>query len=63
MHKLLLNTINKIENKISKKTIPPKFKKLYCFLIGVIKIIDLIIAITYRLTILYLLVSIILILV
>jgi energy-converting hydrogenase Eha subunit F len=63
MHKLLLNTINKIENKISKKIIPPKFKKLYCFLIGVIKIIDLIIAITYRLTILYLLVSIILILV
>lgn len=59
MRKFLLNTINEIENKLTKKKIPPKFKKIAYFLIGVIKIIDLIIAITYRLIILLLLVSII----
>ena len=47
MRKLLLNTINEIENKITKKKIPSKFKKIDGFLIGIIKIIDLIIAITY----------------
>lgn len=51
MRKLLLNTINEIENKITKKKIPSKFKKIDGFLIGIIKIIDLIIAITYRLII------------
>lgn len=48
MRKQLLNTINEIENKITKNKIPPKFKRLASFLIGVIKIIDLFIAITYR---------------
>lgn len=62
MHKLLSNTINEIENKITKNKIPPKFKKIASFLIGVIKIIDLVIAITYRLIILLVLVSVILIL-
>ena len=59
MHKLLLNTINEIESKITKNKIPPKFKKIASFLIGVIKIIDLFIAITYRLIILLIFVSIV----
>lgn len=59
MHKLLLNTINEIENKITKNKIPPKFKKIASFLIGVIKIIDLCIAITYRLIIFLIFVSIV----
>lgn len=62
MRKQLLNTINEIENKVTKNKIPPKFKRLASFLIGVIKIIDLFIAIIYRLIILLFLVSIILIL-
>ncbi len=62
MRKQLLNTINEIENKITKNKIPPKFKRLASFLIGVIKIIDLFIAITYRLIILLFLVSVVLIL-
>ena len=62
MRKQLLNTINEIENKVTKNKIPPKFKRLASFLIGVIKIIDLFIAITYRLIILLFLVSVVLIL-
>ena len=62
MRKQLLNTINEIENKITKNKIPPKFKRMASFLIGVIKIIDLFIAITYRLIILLFLVSVVLIL-
>ena len=60
MHKLFFNTINQNENKITKNKIPPKFKKIASFLIGVIKIIDLFIAITYRLIIFLIFVSIIL---
>lgn len=59
MHKLLLNTINEIESKITKNKISPKFKKIVSFLIGVIKIFDLFIAITYRLLIFLIFVSII----
>lgn len=59
MRKQLLNTINEIENKISKNKVPPKFKKIANFLIGIIEIINLIIAIAYRTIILLLISSII----
>lgn len=62
MRKLLLNTIKEIEKRLINNEIPIKFQKLASFLIGVIKIFDLIIAITYRLIILLVFVSVILIL-
>lgn len=59
MHKLILNTINEIESKITRNKIPPQFNKIASFLIGVIKIFDLFIAITYRLIIFLIFVSIV----